>query len=160
MTLSYLFGGAEVVARAHSYPWLRLMTPGKYAPAANHTRRLSPWQFSTPFSAANFSGLCFLAGVDLGRLHTGTTPVGLIYAAVGGTSISRWMPSTIDAKCGTAGFSGVDFDAHILTPQLPKMALKSVLWYQVRGAHSERIAVACTTFSIHSPPRIKCCAGT
>ena len=135
MTLSYLFGGTALVAGAASHQQLRLMTPGKYPPGSTSA---TPWQLSSPAAAANFSGLCFLTGVNIGRLHTGPTPIGLVYAAVGGTSISRWMPSAADTACGTAGFSGVDFAAHIAAPELPHMAIKAVVWYQVPGDCSQK----------------------
>ncbi len=50
-----------------------------------------------------FSAVCFCTAKTIADLHTGTRPMGLIFAAVGGTRIEAWMSPPALKVCTDAG---------------------------------------------------------
>lgn len=51
------------------------------------------WKLATQTNAQNFSGIGFVTGKEYYLSQNGEVPVGLIYAAVGGTNINLWVPN-------------------------------------------------------------------
>ena len=102
------------------------------------------WLPSTPHTNGIFSAVCLLTALEIGRRHTGTRPVGLVYSAFGGTSISLWAPPADFAGCpgaaAAAAGGGKDGGQTGQTPPgglfnamiapLARYSLRSFLWFQ------------------------------
>ena len=80
-----------------------------FAPAAgaqctwNHDKdnatRCNAWLPSTPANNAHFSAVCLFTALQVMRNHSGARPVGLVYSAFGGTSLSLWAPPAVYDGC-------------------------------------------------------------
>jgi sialate O-acetylesterase len=100
ITLAYSNGGAEAAKNAND-PDLRLGTVGTvnaYAPAENlHFT----WTACTPETAANFSAVAYYFAQRLKREVK--VPIGLIFAAVGGSPAESWMSAASLTHIGEFG---------------------------------------------------------
>ena len=125
------FGGAQIAAQA--YPQLRLfpvaeggsLTPQADVPAftgpdttpcwwwqtaapnASSPYKCNTWQAAVPGATEYFSAVCLLTALELSRAYTANRTIGLVFAAVGGTAISNWMPPEALAACNTTAGSRV-----------------------------------------------------
>ncbi|MCG3146670.1 MAG: hypothetical protein PCFJNLEI_00104 [Verrucomicrobiae bacterium] len=82
--------GKEDAAQAND-PQLRLLTvPYRRKMEPQTTLEKATWHAATPRTVIDFSGLAYYFGRDLRAARQ--VPVGLIVAAVGGTTVEAWMP--------------------------------------------------------------------
>ena len=65
----------------------------------DNSTRCNAWLPSTPANNAHFSAVCLFTALEVMRNHSGSRPIGLIYSAVGGTSLSLWAPPEAYAGC-------------------------------------------------------------
>ena len=89
-----------------------------------------------------FSAVCYFTGRDLFDSLGGAVPIGLISSAVSSTAVDQWLPAVDTASCPAlkvantcAGIHGCLYNygiAPLAHAPLP-LALKAVLWYQVRA---------------------------
>ena len=75
------------------------------APATNSAYKCSSWMNSTPETNGLFSAVCLFTALRVAAEHTGTRPLGLIYSAVGGTSVSLWAPHYEYRHCPNASIA-------------------------------------------------------
>ena len=66
---------------------------------ANASYPCNAWLPSTPETNGKFSAVCLFTALALAANHSGTRPLGLVYSAYGGTSISLWAPPAAYAGC-------------------------------------------------------------
>lgn len=76
------------------YPDIRVFKGNEGTSGTPQTECTSgSWKIATQTNALNFSGMGFLAGKEYYLSQNGDVPVGLIYAAIGGTNINTWVPN-------------------------------------------------------------------
>ena len=91
------------------------------------------WLQAEPRYNAHFSAVCLFTALEVRRLHTGPArPIGLVYSAFGGTSVSLWAPPAALAGCpGTdnpAPPPGSLYNAMIAP--LERFSLRAFLYFQ------------------------------
>ena len=91
------------------------------------------WVPSTPATNARFSAVCLFTALQIMANHTGSSrPIGLIYSAFGGTSLSLWAPPAAYEGCpgapAPAPQPGSLWNA-MINP-LVHYAIRSVLFFQ------------------------------
>ena len=90
---------------------------------------------STDYISA-FSAVCFLSARDVARIHTGSRPVGMVAASVGGTRIEAWMPSEAFDMCpgypvpAEGGGQNKSVLYNNMVYPFRYMSVRAVLWYQ------------------------------
>jgi hypothetical protein len=107
-----------------------------------------PWFIASDTTATNgihtFSAVCYIFGRNVYDKLNGTVPIGLIQAAVGGTSIVAWVPPTqsLFNACGLkydseglggawpVGYNGCLYDRMIAPFTVGPLALTGITWYQ------------------------------
>jgi len=118
----------------------------------NQSPKLQEWFTASPESLQKpgFSAICWYAGKGLFEHMGGTTPIGLIYAAIGGSPIEYWISSKSIAACEVDvpqcdnKFNDSTFYTNYIVPLFP-FTIGAVLWDQ-----AER-DVKCPT-SLHAYP--------
>ena len=90
------------------------------------------WEISTPETAGKFSRVAFCFGRELQSKIM--VPVGLIYAAVGGTQIESWVSKPHDGKSPISKYE------HFIPLILPLSgyAMRGCIWYQGEGNEKDR----------------------
>lgn len=116
------FNGTTIASQA--YPWIRLFAvpeagspvPQRDTPAyVNGTATpcwwwqtprpdsspytCNTWQVAQPGITEYFSAFCFFTALQLSQMYTAQRPIGLIFSAVGGTSIINWAPPEALSYC-------------------------------------------------------------
>ena len=92
LPLNYVFNGTEEIAAAgERTSYIRLFEVYRNTSVEPLQNVSGAWVPATPTTVANFSAVCYLSARHLADMHTGTRPLGLIWAAVGGTPIEAWM---------------------------------------------------------------------
>ena len=90
------------------------------------------WLPSTPHNNGLFSAVCLLTALEISRAHSGARPLGLVYSAFGGTSISLWAPPAEYDGCPGAAEPapppGSLYNAMIAP--MARFSLRSFLWFQ------------------------------
>jgi len=103
---------------------------------ANATYPCNAWLPSTPETNGKFSAVCLFTALALAANHSGSRPLGLVYSAFGGTSISLWAPPAAYAGCpgannaSTAAVAGAGALWNAMINPLVHYSLRSVLWFQ------------------------------
>lgn len=72
------------------------------APNASASYTCNTWQTAAPGATEYFSAVCLLTALEISRAYTANRTIGLIFAAVGGTAISNWMPPEALASCNVS----------------------------------------------------------
>jgi sialate O-acetylesterase len=104
------------------------------------------WLPSTPHTNGLFSAVCLLTALEISRRHTGPRPLGLVYSAFGGTSISLWAPpedykgcpgapapvATIDSPKGHPTTAAPDPGSlyNAMIAPMARFSLRSFLFFQ------------------------------
>ena len=90
------------------------------------------WTICTPETAGKFSRVAFCFGRELQSKIM--VPVGLIYAAVGGTQIESWLSKPYDGKSPISKYE------HFIPLILPLSgyAMRGCIWYQGEGNEKDR----------------------
>ena len=145
-TVSYVMNATAEIAAAVNYPNIRLFDVPSIENAAtpqsffNYTRgprsRFLTWQTATPTTVPSFSAVCYLSARELQRMALGSKyPLGLISAAVGGTSIDRWRPK--ETSPAVSHHSNDLFNGMIAPAS--SFSLKAMLWYQGEADSHNRV---------------------
>jgi hypothetical protein len=118
---------STICPAADNFPNIRLLVftnPGATWEVASSKTACTGTGFS-PFSA-----VCFYFGMNTFQNLGGDVPVGLVYSAVGGTSIERWSGPDALAQCNQTGVVQQSnlWIPHII-PLLP-MRMSGWTWYQ------------------------------
>jgi len=140
------FGGMEAIATA-SNPMLRLFSVNREGSKLPQEKLggHSPWQESSPESAAGFSAVAYFFGQQLQEILD--VPVGLIHTSWGGSRVEAWISKEV-----MEGFREVNLDTvdishrtnHIPTalynamiqPLVP-YAIRGATWYQGESNRNE-----------------------
>jgi alpha-galactosidase len=89
------------------------------------------WLPAAPQYNRYFSAVALFTALEVMRLHTGPRPVGIIFSAFGGTSISEWAPpSVLDSSCpAPADPAGGQLWNAMVAP-MTRYSVRSFLWFQ------------------------------
>jgi hypothetical protein len=89
------------------------------------------WLPAVPQFNKYFSAVALFTALEVMRQHTGSRPVGIIYSAYGGTSISEWAPSAVlDTSCPAPGDpTGGQLWNAMIAP-MARYSARSFLWFQ------------------------------
>ena len=92
----------------------------------------SSWMPSTPETNGLFSAVCLFTALRIAAEHTGTRPLGLIYSAFGGTSVSLWAPPAQYAHCpnGSTVPEGAGKLWNSMIAPLTRFSRRTHLWLQ------------------------------
>lgn len=116
------------------YPNIRLFfQDASRATTANSEATNGRWQIGTKANILNFSSTGFVAGKYYYLEQNENVPVGLLYAAVGGTNIDVWVPSwAYDTDPDLMGNTTTNKFQHFngMIAPLQKFAVSGVIWYQ------------------------------
>jgi sialate O-acetylesterase len=108
---------------------------------ANTSYPCNAWLPSTPAYNGKFSAVCLFTALALAQNHSGTRPLGLIYTAFGGTSVSLWAPPAAYVGCpGREPAGGGELYNAMVNP-LVHYSIRSVLWFQGEQDASEEQAL-------------------
>ncbi|MBQ2968610.1 MAG: polysaccharide deacetylase family protein [Clostridia bacterium] len=137
-SLSTVADAENEIKQAENYPNVRLFcqdTGGSSLPEIN--AKNGRWEICNSESAENFSGLGYLIGKKMYDALEEEVPVGILFAARGGTSIDYW--TSAEAKKMAAEMKGSAQDVSrynsgecfnlMLNPMLGYQA-KAFVWYQ------------------------------
>ena len=127
--MNYIFNSSAEMADAANWPNIQLFRVPPIAAATpqqrfNTTTALR-WQTASPQAVSDFSAVCYLTARNLARVLGSAYPLGLIEAAVGGTSIDRWTPPS----AARSGRPGCDLFNGMISPAAG-FSLKLMLFYQ------------------------------
>jgi sialate O-acetylesterase len=95
-------------------------------PNASSPYACNRWQVAEPGITQYFSAVCFLTALELSRVYTENRTIGLVFASVGGTAISNWMPPEAYSACSNASSTAVA--GHRLAGSPPVLECPSCLY--------------------------------
>ena len=134
--------GTAEIAASTAYPNIFLYTQKGVKPLGSEAAGAQPQGFQTgswlraaPATVANYSAVCYETGRQLVDRRLGRScPLGLLWTAVGGTPVQRWMPKEAFAAPGcdqTPSPKAGDGDLYeqIIAP-LANYSHRGVLWFQ------------------------------
>ena len=111
-------------------------------PASNTAYACATWMPSTPETNGLFSAVCLFTALRIAAERTHSRPLGLIYSAVGGTSVSLWAPPAAYAHCPNASVV-VHAAGELWNAMISPMARYSVrawLWLQGEADAEKELA--------------------
>jgi hypothetical protein len=134
LPLDYLRGSAELIAATPTHTHLRLSSDLHQAPFV----AAKAWSKPSVETASSFSGLCYMAALQLGKYLTANEPIGLVAGARDATAILSWFSeddeaargacSNVSAEAVQHGHFRQEFDEKLR--RFAPMAFKAVVFYQ------------------------------
>ncbi len=148
LPLKYVINGTQEIEAANRPLWRLFRVPHVGAsspqddmpPIDDMTKLPAQWLISNSSVAAQFSATCFLTARHIKDMLLGdNTPIGLIWAAYGGTRVEAWSPTSVKKKCdhikpgppelpGPQNYSAL---YNGMIHPLTHFSIRSAFWFQV-----------------------------
>jgi hypothetical protein len=97
------FNASAEIAAAGGFPHIRIMntahTQAWGGPLLDLPPVKQPWAAPSPINIPGFSATCWFAARDLFLELGGTSAVGVVQSAAGGTAVRNWVPTSGLAHC-------------------------------------------------------------
>ena len=103
VTVSKALNATAELAGCADWPYVRFMKTARVnawdGPQTDLPTPAITWSVPSAASCHDFSATCFFSGRELFRQLGGSTPVGIVQSAAGGTAVRNWVPTDGLARC-------------------------------------------------------------